>query len=59
MRYVGGIDEQGQAIEVSDPLLNQIQTLVGESPQGELRVKALLSLEVVFGKDLPINQTIR
>lgn len=56
MRYVGGIDEQGQAIEVSDPLLNQIQTLVGESPQGELRVKALLSLEVVFGKDLPINQ---
>lgn len=56
MRYVGGVDEQGRAIEVSDPLLDQIQILVNQSQQGEPRVKALLSLEAVFGKDLPKDQ---
>lgn len=56
MRYVGGVDEQGQTIEVSDPLLPQLQALVSESQEGAERVKALLSLEVVFGKELPQNQ---
>lgn len=55
MRYVGGVDEQGQPIEVSDPLLAQIRALVNGSQQGAERVKALLSLEVVFGKELPQN----
>ncbi|AWH90044.1 mannitol dehydrogenase family protein [Limnobaculum parvum] len=55
MRYVGGIDEQGQAIEVSDPLLEQLQALVAVSKERTERVKALLSLEVVFGKALPQN----
>jgi len=31
MRYVGGVDEQGQAIEVSDPLLSTIQQAVNGS----------------------------
>ncbi|MBK5144094.1 fructuronate reductase [Budviciaceae bacterium BWR-B9] len=55
MRYVGGMDEQGQPIEVSDPLLEQLKTLVATSKEGAGRVKALLSLEVVFGKELPQN----
>lgn len=55
MRYVGGVDEQGQAIEVSDPLLDQLQRLVKQSKQGEDRVHALLSLQAVFGDDLPNN----
>ncbi|SUB81105.1 Polyol:NADP oxidoreductase [Pragia fontium] len=55
MRYVGGVDEQGQPIEVSDPLIEQLKTLVSHSQQGEERVNALLSLEVVFGKTLPQN----
>lgn len=53
MRYVGGVDEQGNAIEVCDPLLPVIQATVQQSEEGESRVKALLSIEAIFGKDLP------
>ncbi|MDR0806003.1 MAG: fructuronate reductase [Enterobacteriaceae bacterium] len=55
IRYVGSVDEQGQPIDVSDPLLEQLKALVNGSPQGTERVKALLSLETVFGKELPQN----
>lgn len=52
MRYVGGVDEQGQAIEVSDPLLSTIQQAVNGSEEGESRVMALLGIEAIFGKEL-------
>ncbi|WP_281549052.1 mannitol dehydrogenase family protein [Kluyvera cryocrescens] len=55
MRYVGGVDEQGNAIEVCDPLLPVIQAAVAQSEEGESRVKALLAIEAIFGKDLPLN----
>lgn len=55
MRYVGGVDEQGNAIEVCDPLLPVIQAAVARSEEGESRVKALLAIEAIFGKDLPLN----
>ncbi len=35
MRYVSGIDEQGNAIDVSDPQLAVIQTAVNESAEGK------------------------
>lgn len=53
MRYVGGVDEQGQNIDVVDPLLTVIQQTVKSSEQGEARVKALLGIEAIFGKELP------
>ena len=53
MRYVGGVDEQGNAIEVSDPQLAVIQAAVKESAEGESRVRALLGIESIFGKELP------
>jgi len=53
MRYVGGKDEQGQAIEVCDPLLPVIQAAVQGSAEGPDRVKALLGIEAIFGKQLP------
>ncbi|MGU9867100.1 mannitol dehydrogenase family protein [Kluyvera ascorbata] len=53
MRYVGGVDEQGNAIEICDPLLPVIQGVVQQSEEGEARVKALLGIEAIFGKDLP------
>ncbi len=56
MRYVGGVDEQGEAIEVSDPLLAEIQQAVAASQEGEARVKALLGLNTIFGTDLPANE---
>jgi fructuronate reductase len=52
MRYVGGVDEQGNAIEVSDPQLAVIQAAVKGS-EGESRVRALLGIEAIFGKELP------
>jgi fructuronate reductase len=57
MRYVGGVDEQGQPIEVSDPLLSVIQQAVNSSAEGEARVKALLSIEAIFGSELPLDTT--
>lgn len=56
MRYVGGVDEQGNPIEVSDPLLSAIQQAVSASKEGETRVKALLGLKTIFGEDLPANE---
>ncbi|EPN9526793.1 mannitol dehydrogenase family protein [Cronobacter malonaticus] len=53
MRYVSGVDEQGNAIEVCDPLLNVIQDAVRTSGEGDARVKALLSIREIFGDDLP------
>ncbi|PDO85465.1 mannitol dehydrogenase family protein [Kosakonia pseudosacchari] len=57
MRYVGGVDEQGQAIEVCDPLLAVIQNAVNSSAQGEARVQALLGIEAIFGNELPEDAT--
>lgn len=53
MRYVGGVDEQGNAIDISDPLRDVLAEVVRNSAQGEARVQALLGLEAVFGQDLP------
>lgn len=53
MRYVGGVDEQGAAIEVSDPLLAILQQTVQQSAEGEARVQALLGIEAIFGNELP------
>jgi fructuronate reductase len=54
MRYVSGIDDAGQAIDIRDPLSDKIQALVAGS-RNEERVSALLSLEEIFGRDLPRN----
>jgi fructuronate reductase len=53
MRYVGGVDEHGRAIEISDPLLPVIQTAVRSSHEGEERVQALLAIDAIFGRELP------
>lgn len=52
MRYVGGVDEQGEAIEIRDPMREQLAQRVAETPEGEARVAALLSIKAVFGEDL-------
>lgn len=56
MRYVSGVDDNGDSIDVSDPLLPAIQQAVATSQQGESRVKALLGLTTIFGEDLAKNQ---
>lgn len=55
IRYVGGVDEQGNAIDIRDPLKTALAQQVATSLEGEARVKALLSLQAVFGSDLLAN----
>ncbi len=57
MRYVSGVDDAGQAIDVRDPLVDKIKRLVDASQQEE-RVSALLGLEEIFGKDLPATRSL-
>ncbi|EGQ5285589.1 fructuronate reductase [Enterobacter hormaechei] len=54
MRYVSGTDEQGNAIDVRDPLSEKFQAIVATSSDAE-RVSALLTLNEIFGDDLPQN----
>lgn len=54
MRYTQAIDEQGQPIDVVDPLLADIQS-INQRYQGAERVPALLALSGVFAHDLPDN----
>ena len=54
MRYVSGIDDAGEPIDVRDPLAEKIRGIVANSDD-ESRVAALLTLQEVFGSDLPAN----
>ena len=54
MRYVSGVDDKGNAIDIRDPLAEKIHALVAGSDETG-RVDALLSLHEIFGHDLPAN----
>ncbi|MCZ8966182.1 fructuronate reductase [Escherichia albertii] len=54
MRYTQGVDEQGNAIDVVDPMLADFQKINAQY-QGAERVKALLGLSGIFADDLPQN----
>ena len=55
MRYVGGIDDNQQIIDIRDPMVEELKRLVAASDDGIQRVNTLLSLAAVFGYDLPNN----
>lgn len=52
MRYVGGVDEAGQPIEVKDPLATRLRVLCDANPTPEARVAALLAVTEVFPPSL-------
>ncbi|UUA71819.1 mannitol dehydrogenase family protein [Cellvibrio sp. QJXJ] len=56
IRYVSGVDEKGNAIEVSDPLAKELRVAC-DANQGNPAgmVHAVISIEKVFGRDL-INE---
>jgi fructuronate reductase len=56
MRYVGGVDDAGQPIDIRDPLLATLQQTVASTPDDEQRVKALLGLTAIFGEQLAANE---
>ncbi|MGM3162339.1 mannitol dehydrogenase family protein [Dickeya undicola] len=57
MRYVGGIDDAGQAIDIRDPLAATLQQIVSTTQDDAERVRGLLSINSLFGDDLPGNAT--
>jgi mannitol-1-phosphate/altronate dehydrogenase len=46
------VDDSGNAIDVRDPLSDKIRAIVDASSNDE-RVNALLTLNEIFGQDLP------
>lgn len=60
MRYVAGVDERGQPIDVRDPLLPTLKAASAPG-LGDARALAsrLLGIEAVFGRDLPRDQVFR
>ena len=55
MRYVGGVDEQGNAIDIRDPLAETFAEINSKHQDSASKVKALLSLETIFDKGLLEN----
>jgi fructuronate reductase len=51
MRYVGGTDEQGRTIDVSDPLAARLRALSESADTPAGKVRAILSLRDVFSAD--------
>lgn len=52
MRYVGGRDDNGEAIDIRDPLKSILQGIIASTPDDETRVQSLLALTAIFGDDL-------
>jgi fructuronate reductase len=60
MRYVTGVDECGNRIDVRDPLAARLQDIVKSSGGGpEPLVYGLLGVKEVFGDDLPRHEHFR
>ncbi|WP_045047259.1 mannitol dehydrogenase family protein [Rouxiella chamberiensis] len=58
MRYIGGVDDRGQPIEIKDPMAEKLGEIVENTADGEERVRALLGLKSVFGETLPANTAV-
>ena len=54
MRYVAGTNEAGQAIDVRDPMADQLKVAARSADP----VTALLSIEAIFGSDLASNADV-
>ena len=59
MRYVGGIDEQGCAIEVKDPLAARLRAALDQASDPAGKVAALLTVQEVFDPELAGNAAFR
>ncbi|MEG0799748.1 MAG: fructuronate reductase [Citrobacter sp.] len=55
IRYVSGVDEKGDPIDVVDPLAAQYQAIYQKYPSIEERVRALLAIDTIFSWDLRDN----
>ncbi|QMV16198.1 mannitol dehydrogenase family protein [Vibrio spartinae] len=55
IKYVGAVDEQGQAIDVRDPIADMLYQRFHSSSNEVARVQSLLDITSVFGSELPTN----
>lgn len=56
MRYVTGVDEKGRDIDVRDPLKDELRARADAAGLDATRLApALLSIETIFGTDLPAD----
>ncbi|MGF1688981.1 fructuronate reductase [Photobacterium japonica] len=55
MRYIAGVDENEQPIDVRDPMVEQFQAIYAEHGINTSVVKAILGIEAIFGTDLINN----
>ncbi|WP_217909044.1 mannitol dehydrogenase family protein [Marinomonas primoryensis] len=56
MRYVSGVDEQGVAIDVRDPMVESLKSICDQHGLNVSVVKALVSIDTIFAKDLIDNK---
>lgn len=54
-RYVGGVDEQGQPIDVRDPLSARLREVCDSATTPSARIAALLAIEDIFPPDQAKN----
>lgn len=59
MKYVGGVDEHGQPIDVRDPLAEQLKACLEMVSEPTDKVAALLSIEEIFDRSLSENPIFR
>ena len=58
MAYITGIDEKGGAIDVRDPLRDELRAIADAAGRDAAKLSpALLGVEKIFGRDLPANAT--
>ena len=55
MRYVGGVDEKGNVIDIRDPLAETFASINGKNSENADKVKALLAIESIFDQSLLSN----
>lgn len=58
MRYVSAVDEQGNEIDVRDPMAEQLKAVCDEHGQNASVVPALLSIEAVFAPEIGQNPQV-
>ncbi|MCJ8310713.1 MAG: mannitol dehydrogenase family protein [Rhizobiaceae bacterium] len=59
IKYVGGTDEQGQAIDVRDPMAAELKTRLDGAADPAGKVAAVLSIDDVFDAELANNPDFR
>jgi fructuronate reductase len=59
MRYVGGVDETGAAIDVRDPLAERLKAISDKTDDPAARVEAYLAVDEVFDPELAGNADFR